>query len=77
MKKDTKNAIISGLVAAALVAWAIMASGCSYGVNKRLEQEGHWPGYVLPIYGPHDQAHQIELRNAYSDGWQDRGEANE
>lgn len=60
-----------------IAAWLIMMSGCSTPTQKQLDEPGHWPGWIVepPMYGPHDL--QVQLRNAYSDGWQDRGRANE
>ena len=78
-KQDEKRNIwLAAIITAALMVWLIMSMGCAdYRLNKRLEEPGHWPGWIVepnaPLYGPHDR--QIQLRNAYSDGWQDRGEA--
>lgn len=72
---ESKKELVAILAAAVVVTWLISLCSCSYRANKELEKPGHWPGYLLPLYGPHEPAGQIELRNAYSDGWQDRGEA--
>ena len=79
MNKDNENRNIwlSVIIAAAIIIWLIMSTGCANSTDRKLEEQGHWPGWIFepnaPLYGPHD--HQIELINAYSDGWQDRGEA--
>ena len=79
MNKDNENRNIwlGVIITAGILIWLIMTSGCASPTQRKLEQPGHWPGWIFetnaPLYGPH--ARQIELRNAYSDGWQDRGEA--
>jgi len=79
MKKDVekRNIIISMAITILLIVWLIMSVGCATPTQRKLEEPGHWPGWIIekhpPLYGPH--ATQVQLRNAYSDGWQDRGEA--
>ena len=74
---ENRNAWLAGLITALLILWLIMSVGCMSPTDRKLKEPGHWPGWIVepPFYGPHDQQTQIDLRNAYSDGWQDRGEA--
>ena len=78
MKKKTLSIQIRVVVEVVMIVYLLTVASCSnYGVNKHLKEDGHWPGWIVgpeaPLYGPHDR--QVELRNAYSDGWQDRGGA--
>jgi len=78
-QEENRNALIAGLITGALILWLIMSTGCKSRADQQLERPGHWPGWIFepnaPLYGPHDRQTQIKIRNAYSDGWQDRGKA--
>ena len=79
MNKDNENRNIwlGVIITAGILIWLIMSAGCATPTQRKMKEEGHWPGWIIepnaPLYGPHNR--QIELRNAYSDGWQDRGRA--
>ena len=81
MNKDNENRNIwlGVVIAAGIIVWLIMSTGCRTTTDRKLEKEGHWPGYLIePYYGPHDVRRMnnrdldILLRNTYSDGWQDK-----
>ena len=64
---ETKKQLFTCIGGAILFVLLMQLCSCS---TVNLDEEGHWPGYIVePYYGPHDS--QVQLRNAYSDGWQD------
>lgn len=67
---EKNKIIVMAVVTAIIVVWLIMSVGCA---NR--------PTGGVQLYGPHDLTtmtnHEwdIERRNLYADGWNDRSEA--
>lgn len=80
MKKQNENTytLVGAVIAAVIVIWMIMMSGCSSVKDNPDLHPYRLLKPTAPFYGPHTSTtmtnHEwdIERRNIYSDGWQDK-----
>ena len=65
---ETNRQLFNCIGVAILFVLLMQLCSCS---TVDLDKPGHWPGSIVePYYGPHDYS-QIDVINAYADGWTD------